>query len=432
MKPLKKIKSSFLLRQVATAKLSIKTASKLIKFRKGESIKETLRGTFQDNIEEIVDELDLMKGSLMKAGQMLSLFGGTFLPKELTIILKKLENESSYLEWNEIKKQIPNEWIDKINISEDTLASASLGQIHLAKYNGKEYCMKIQYNGVRNAINNDIRALKLFLKLCHFVPSEIDLKAMFKEIKDMLILETDYVQESKNTKSFKHLLKGDDDFVIPEVLDEFSNERILTTEYIRGESLHNLDKLNLPQESKDKLGRSFMRLFLMEVFIFEKVQTDAHFGNYLIITEPVPKWGLIDFGATKIVPSDFLKQYQKLIISLRNNSKDDFINTIYSMGYLSKEKESDLDLFWEYAQVIGSPFVDEVFSWGESNNAEQVLEFIPRLIKSVSIGTPPADSLFLDKKLGGVFFILEKLEAKFNLNELLDEILELKRNLENE
>ena len=37
-----------------------------------------------------------MKGSLMKAGQMLSLFGGTFLPKELTLVLKKLENQSSY------------------------------------------------------------------------------------------------------------------------------------------------------------------------------------------------------------------------------------------------------------------------------------------------------------------------------------------------
>jgi predicted unusual protein kinase regulating ubiquinone biosynthesis (AarF/ABC1/UbiB family) len=427
MKKLKKIKDSFVSRQLATAKLSIKTAKGLVKNRNKESLKETLRGTFQGNIQDIVDELDLMKGSLMKAGQMLSLFGGAFLPDELTAILKKLENQSSFLDWEEIKKQIPSQWHNEISIEKEPLASASLGQVHIATYNGQEYCMKIQYRGVRKAINNDIRALKILLKLFNFVPSQVDLKSIFKEIKDMLLLETDYLKEASNTETFKELLKGDEAFIVPSVLKEFSNEKILTTEYLKGRSLHDLDKLDLSQEERNKLGRDFMRLFLLEVFVFEKVQTDAHFGNYLVMTGEKPCWGLIDFGATKEIPKSFLKEYQKLILALRNNSEKDFIDTIYSMGYLSKDKDSDLSLFWEYAQLIGSPFIDDDYCWGKTNLSDQVMEYIPKIMKSVSVGSPPADTLFLDKKLGGVFFVLQKLEAKFNLNELFDEILILKK-----
>jgi predicted unusual protein kinase regulating ubiquinone biosynthesis (AarF/ABC1/UbiB family) len=426
MKRLKKIKDSLLSRQLATAKISIKTARDLYKYRKGYSLKETLKGTFQGNIDEIVGELDLMKGSLMKAGQMLSLFGGAFLPEELTKVLKKLENQSSYLEWAEIKKQIPNEWLSELNINEDALAAASLGQVHTFKKDGKLYCMKIQYRGVRKAINNDIRTLKLLLRLFSFVPSGIDLNPMFNEIKKMLILETDYLQEAQSTLDFKELLKNESSFLVPRVLSEYSNDIILTTEFITGESIHDVSSLNLTQVERNHLGREFMRLFLMEIFIYGKVQTDSHFGNYLIITGLSPKWGLIDFGATKVPHKEFLTKYQKLIVSLRDNNRDHFIETIFEMGYLSKESESNLDLFWEYAQVIGTAFIDEDFSWGETDIADKVFEYIPRLIQSIKIGNPPADTLFLDKKLGGVFFVLQKLKATFNLNELIDEVLTLK------
>ena len=284
-------------------------------------------------------------------------------------------------------------------------------------------CMKIQYRGVRKAINNDIRVLKLLLKFFNFIPAEINLKAMFEEIKAMLVLETDYTSEAKNTIEFRRLLEREDSFYVPKVIDNYSNEIILTTEFIKGKSIHDIDELSLSQDQRNHLGREFMRLFLLEIFVFEKVQTDAHFGNYLIITEPELKWGLIDFGAIKEPPKEFIKNYQKLILNLRDNDRESFIKTLRLMGYLSEKKESDMELFWEYAQVIGAAFVDADFDWGETDIADKVFEYIPKLMKSISIGNPPADTIFLDKKLGGVFFILQKLRANFNLNELIGEVL---------
>jgi predicted unusual protein kinase regulating ubiquinone biosynthesis (AarF/ABC1/UbiB family) len=427
MKKLNKIKDSFISRQFATAKLSFKAARSFYKNKNDDSLKDTLVGTFQGNINEIVDELDIMKGSLMKAGQMLSLFGGSFLPEELKLVLKKLENQSSYLDWDEIKKQVPREWLNELTISREPLASASLGQVHFVEIDKQTFCMKIQYRGVKKAINNDIRALKLLVNLFRFVPSELDLKPMFEEIKKMLLLETDYIKELQNTMDFKKHLSNEKYFYVPNVSEKYSNDRVLTTECIKGESIHDIDNLNLTQNQRNVLGREFMKLFLLEIFIYGQVQTDAHFGNYLIIMGDEPKWGLIDFGATKIPPKKFLKSYQQLIVALKNRDKDLFINTIYDMGYLSQKKDSDLELFWEYAQVIGTAFIDDDFDWGNTDLADKVFEYIPKLIKSISIGKPPSDTIFLDKKLGGVFFVLQKLQSKFNLNQLLNEVLLLQK-----
>lgn len=426
MKKLKKLKDGLISRQIATAKLSYRTAKDLYRNRDMSSLKETLHGAFKGNLDQIVDELDLMKGSLMKAGQMLSLFGGSFLPDELKAVLKKLENKSSYLEWDEIKKQLPPEWTEALSIEEEPLASASLGQVHMVEIEGAKYCMKIQYRGVRKAINNDIRALKMLLKLFKFVPKEVDLQSAFSEIKSMLILETDYLKEAENTKDFKKLLEGEELYRVPSVCDRYSNEVVLTTEFLDGHSLHDLDSLDLSQAEKNGLGRSFMRLFFLELFIFEKIQTDAHFGNYLILKEESPRWGLLDFGATKEPSPNFIKNYQRLILALRKLDRVEFLDTVFEMGYLSEKKESDLDLFWEYANIVGAPFQEKEFEWGRNNISDQIFEYVPKLIRSISVGNPPSDTIFLDRKLGGVYFVLQKLDAKFDLNEVLDEVLELR------
>ena len=131
-------------------------------------------------------------------------------------------------------------------------------------------------------------------------------------------------------------------------------------------------------------------------------------------------------GTLIIMSDDGEEDYGLNIGVLRENDKEAFLETIYHMGYLSQKKKSDIDLFWEYAEIIGAAFVDEDFNWGENNISDKVFEYIPQLLKSLAIGNPPAEAIFLDKKLGGVFFILQQLKSKFNLNKLLDEVLLMK------
>ena len=426
MKELKKIKSGFLSRQFGIAKLAIKTGTSLYK-NKDLDLKSQLKNSVEKYATDIVDELGVMKGSFMKAGQMLSLFGGSFLPEEAHKVLKSLENKTSFLSWDKISKQVPKEWLEELEVTHTPFAAASLGQVHMAKYKDNVYAMKIQYKGVGKAIKNDIRALKIFLNTLNLIPKEIDLTEVYKEIEQMLKKEVNYLEEIKSTEKFSTLLEDFPIYKVPQIHHSFSNEKVITLEFLEGHSLNDLEDLNLSQDQRNYLGREFMRLLFLEIFVFEEIQTDAHFGNYILITEPELRWGLIDFGATKSPPADFIKSYRQLLINLSKRDRDGFITLLIEMNYLSKDKSSDLDLFWEYANVIGAPFYDEEFDWGEANIADQMYSYIPRIAKSISIGNPPSHSIFIDKKIAGVYFILQKLKSKFNVNQVLEEVIAYKK-----
>lgn len=418
MKKIKNLKNQFISRQLGVAKLAIKMG-KNVWDNRDKNLKDKLQGGIAPHVESIVSELGVMKGSLMKAGQMLSTYAGAFLPAEAQKVLKQLENESYYLAWDQIKDRIPNEYFNELDINEEPLAAASLGQVHLATKGSDKFIMKIQYKGVRKAIKNDVLALKLLMKAMNVIPKEVDLTQIYTEIEEMLFLETDYEAEAKNIENFQDGLKNYPQYVLPKVHKEFSSNKIITMDFLDGYNLRELEKLNLSQADRNKLGEDFMRLLFIELFELKKIQTDVHMGNYIVL--PDKKWGLIDFGATKEPPEGFLKGYQTLILACANLDRELFFQNLYDMEYLSKTKKTNEDFFWEYAQIIGEPFQAEVYDWGKSKIADKALELIPRLIKEVSVGNPSRHTVFLDRKIGGVFFILQKLEAQFNVRKLLAE-----------
>ena len=57
----------------------------------------------------LVDELGQLKGSVVKIGQMMALYGEHFLPDEVTEALHTLEDQTSALEWKAVEKVIREE-----------------------------------------------------------------------------------------------------------------------------------------------------------------------------------------------------------------------------------------------------------------------------------------------------------------------------------
>lgn len=402
------------------AKLAFKTGSSFL-LSGDKDLKEKLKSGLEGHLDSVVAELGVMKGSLMKAGQMLSLYAGAFLPEEAQKVLKSLENQSHFLEWEVLKKLVPKEWLEELNIDPIPIAAASLGQVHRAvpKKGGEAFVMKVQYDGVKKAINNDVKALKWLMKSLDLLPKEMDFKEIFEEIREMLYQETDYLKEAELTDKFNELIAPHPQYVAPKIIKEFSNDSILSTTYLRGHSIRSPEVQNLPQEVRNKLGEEFLRLFFLELFQWGRMQTDAHFGNYLVVEDN--KWGLLDFGATKEIPEDFQRNYQDLIISTAKRDKDLYFKTVDKMGYLSKEKESNRDLLWDYALLLGEPYQNGVYDWGNSPIPDQVFKFAPKLLKEISIGKPPRDGVFVDRKVGGVFFMLKELKASFDPLAVLEE-----------
>lgn len=414
MKKISKLKSGFFSRQIGMAKLAFKTGKDLYRQR-DHDLKSKLQNGLGGHIDEIVQELGVMKGSLMKAGQLLATYGQAILPPEAQKVLKKLENQSYYLPFEAL--DIPNKWKQELKINETPLAAASLGQVHLARTDSQVFAMKVQYPGVRKAIKNDIRALKFLLNSLKLIPKDMNLDDLYLEIEQMLRQETDYLAEAQHTIEMGQLLQAYPQYTVPEIIEIYSHERILTSSFLEGTTIR--ENNHLTQKQRDQLGIDLLRLLFLELFEFNLIQTDVHFGNYLIL--PDATWGLIDFGASKKPPQEFIRPYQQLIVSLANLNQSKFFEYLYQMGYLSQDKRTDHDFFWQYAQLLATPFQAGIYDWGKSTIADQVLEYVPQVLKKVSFGKVPRHTFFIDRKIGGTYFMLQKLGARFDAKKILAE-----------
>src|SRR5690349_12697569 len=80
----------------------------------------------------LTHELGRLKGSLMKVGQMLALYGEHFLPEEVVAQLKMLNEQSIAVEWKEIdrliRQRLSPEAVAELKIDPKPLAAASMGQ----------------------------------------------------------------------------------------------------------------------------------------------------------------------------------------------------------------------------------------------------------------------------------------------------------------
>ena len=433
---IKKIKTSTWSRGFSLARMTIGTATSLaaqgIKGALGASSKESWELFLQGRASRIADELGELKGSLMKAGQMLSMLGEHFLTPEANAFLKRLQSQSAFLEWPEMKKQLARaldaKAIARLEIEEEPLAAASLGQVHRARVikSGEIVAVKIQYPGVRKAIDADLRALKTLSGLLKIFPREMPTDHLFAEVKEMLLQEADYAAEASLMETYRKLLGDDPRYVIPKLYPEFSAKRVLVTSYEHGVAADAQEVVELSEERRRALAENFLRLYFRELFEWGFVQTDPHLGNYKIrigkkATDD--KIILLDFGATRKYSDSFLLPYRNLLRGAFRDDRELFWQSAYQVKFLEPGDPAELkEAFYDFCICTLEPFLTEEkegFDWKGSDLPMRLSRKVFRLIRAYGGRKPPREVLFLDRKTGGVFVFLTVLGAKFPARELI-------------
>jgi predicted unusual protein kinase regulating ubiquinone biosynthesis (AarF/ABC1/UbiB family) len=416
MKKIKSIKKGSISRNIGLLKLAVKTGSGYFLNRKV-SVKDKLLETLANNSPLIAHELNLMKGSVMKFGQVLSQYLGDYFPEEIKKLLNSLENKSYFLGWEDIKKSIPREWLEELEFEKKPYAAASIGQVHLAKdlKTSQVYAVKIQYPGIKKAIDKDIAVLKFFIKSLKIIPKGINLNPVYDEVKMMLKQEMDYKKELNYLQRFTDLIKPLEHVELTAPVSKYCNESVLTTIFADAHEIRSHEVSSLSQEQRNQLGISFLDLFYREIFEWELVQSDGHFGNYLIkIDDTKASWVLLDFGATKEASRPFIDHYKKALLYCSFGDKENYFKEFKEMGFNVDFDEKQRDTFWDYLNLLAAPFKGGSYGWGKSDIADQVLQKGPKLMSQFPIDSFPQESLYLDRKVASVFFMLRELNACFD------------------
>lgn len=452
-KSLERIKSSMFSRSLSLAKLTLQAGASIAQhgvstaLKSKEGKEENWKRLLQNQASLLSSELGELKGSLMKAGQMLSMYGEHFFPPEANDLLKSLQSDSPPLSWEAIeptlKKNLGPEKLALLEIEKEALASASMGQVHRArvKASGESIVLKIQYPNVDKAIDSDLKAIRTLLSTLKLLPREFDMDSLFAEVREMLIQETNYELEAQLTEDFYQRLHGDSRFVVPRVLREFSGPKILATTFERGLRVDDPLIQSLPQERRNKIALSFLDLYFKEIFDWGVVQTDPHSGNYRIRINPQghDQLILLDFGATRAYGQDFLIPYRRMVKGSLLNDRQMFMQAALDLRFIHDQDDEELKkVFEEFCFQTVEPFIsyedprnnlgqidpEGLYDWKSTDLPQRLSKKVFQIVRKHSWRTPPREIIFLDRKTGGVFIFLSVIRAKIRGRDLLMKYIE--------
>ncbi len=391
----------------------------------------------------LVKELGDLKGGAVKIGQMMALYGEHFLPPEVTEALHTLEDRTVALHWSSIEKVLQAELgeaaLQQLDIEHEPIGAASLGQVHRAtdKKTGQQLCIKIQYPGVAETVDNDVDSVASMLRMANLITATEEFSTWLEEVRTMLHREVDYGIELETTQRFAEMLQQDQRFVVPTMFPELSTAHVLTMSYESGFGLGSVEVQALSQQRRNQLGARALELFLREVFDWGEIQTDPNFGNYRIrIAEgenAVDQIVLLDFGAVQRYDDTFLQPLKDMIIGAYNNDLAKVQAAAIELDFIKADYPEDVrQSFTEVCAGIIEPLVFEPdtvpdyalndqgqYKWRDSDLPTRIAKRAAKSSFSRYFRIPPKEFLFLNRKLIGVYTFIAVLDAQFNGSNIL-------------
>ncbi|UTZ24424.1 ABC1 kinase family protein [Vibrio campbellii] len=383
------------------------------------------------NIARLTDQLAHLRGAAMKLGQMLSMDAGDVLEPDLADILSRLRSNADPMPAKQLNAVMENalgtNWkTEFLSFNFKPIASASIGQVHQAYSDaGDNLAVKVQYPGVRKSIDSDVDNVGTLLKVVGLIPESVDYKGLLEEAKKQLHGEADYAREAHFAIRYHDALKDHPHFVVPKIHTESSSDAVLAMEFIDGSPIEQIEHYD--QSTRDFVMHSLLELLFRELFEFKMVQTDPNFANYLYI-ENTRQIGLLDFGATREYSEQFSTGYRQAFASVVNDDEQGLNNALEQIGFFSKtimpaQRQAILDLVKMACEPM---LVDEPYDFKASGLAQKLREAGTILSMEQDYWhTPPADALFLHRKIGGMYLLAARIGAKVNIRQLVSPYLQI-------
>jgi aarF domain-containing kinase len=374
-------------------------------------------GSQVDQAQALVEALKHLRGAAMKAGQMLSIEARDFLPPEVIEILNQLQDQSESMRSSVVAqillKELGPELLGEIrDLSENPIASASIGQVHRAKFRGQDVAIKVQFPGVAESISSDLFLLKkvseAFIKVSG---KEIRLEGLFEELGEILRQEVDYVSEATHMEEYATMFVDRPGYVV--------NGRVLGMTYESGLKPDEWLSRNPSDEEKTKLARKILDLYVIEFFENGFVQTDPNFGNFFIRPE-TGDLVILDFGAMKRYPPAFVQQYKQLLRLIRNGTPEQIIEHTRSMRLLDpRESPECMQAFVSMLRMSLEPFEPQhqPFDFASNAYSSDMRKSSLHFTKLIRYSAPPHQILFLHRKLSGIFRLLQAMRVKSPLQD---------------
>ena len=319
--------------------------------RRGERIVAT--------IDALVDQLAVMRGAAMKAGQVLSTMEFPGLDEDqsahLQSRLASLRDSAPAAPWTQMRKVLTDEWGEApervlAHIETTPAASASIGQVYRGRtQDGRQVAIKVQYPGIAESVEADMRNLMLLAPLLRQLMPGLEVKDLLGELRERIVEECDYELEASNHRRLQRFWREHPFVLVPAVHTELSRRRVLVTDWVDGIGFDEVGRR--PDAVRDRYAEIVYRFFYGSALHLGLALGDPHPGNYILQADG--RVAFFDFGMVRRLPTDYLRREALIARGVRVGDSDAVISGMRALGYLTGELDQwDGELLLEYMHGV--------------------------------------------------------------------------------
>ena len=400
--------------------------------RSEEGRKEKLENRHLEAAIKLMGTLGEMKGAAMKLGQMASFIDIEFLPPEYREIyqeqLAKLRTDAPAMPWEKVVKVLEEEYEGVplrelfTDIEREAFAAASIGQVHRAELpNGTRVAVKIQYPGVAEALEADLRNAGTLVRLGKAIAPGLDPKSIAAELRERVLEELDYEHEAQDQRSFARAYRDHPFIYVPDVYTRLSRRRVLVTELVEGQDFEQVKELD--HEQRSRFGEIVFRFSFGSIYHLQHFNADAHPGNYILMGDG--RVAFIDFGMTKRIDREQIMLEQRAVDAAVRKDPERLREALHDLGFVKNPSKLDAERLMEHVMVVGGWYLEDRDYEVSSKQVMKMIEATsdPRseyfdLVRRESM---PADELMGRRMETGVMAVLAQLRAKRNWHRIMRE-----------
>jgi predicted unusual protein kinase regulating ubiquinone biosynthesis (AarF/ABC1/UbiB family) len=382
------------------------------------------------NAQRIVESSTQLRGAFMKLIQMLSI-RKDLLPGEALDVLRATQSSVPPMNFATISEQIRRE-IGKRpeaifrSFDQTAFAAASLGQVHRAvTRDGAEVAVKVQYPGVEDTVEQDLRNLKLLLRtlqaLGHdLMRQQIDTGSVYKELEQRLREELDYLNEARSMTEFGRRLDGDEQIVVPHYIKEMSSRRVLTMTYVDGYPLADVMGPEVDFDLREWVAEKIHEFAWRQILEFGMLHTDFHPGNYLVSHHP--RLGVLDFGSIRRFPEPVRKANVMVARAILSGDDKSLGIAMMRLGYIGRD-QNPAPMVKIIHMLFEPMMVDRKFDPADYDTVAKAAK-VGEIALENRLYKSPAHSVFLIRALVGLEGITRGLGVKTNYRRIFARAVE--------
>ena len=348
-----------------------------------------------------------------------------------TARLASLRDNVPAVSWKQMRKLMAEEWGAEpeemlAEIDPEPAAAASIGQVYRARTDeGRDVAVKVQYPGIAEAVESDMRNIRMLAPLFRRLMPGLDVKPVLTELSERIAAECDYELEAASHRSVGRFWRGHPFVVVPRVDTGLSRRRVLVSEWVDG--IDFAEVATRPAEVRDRYAEIVYRFFYGTARELDLALGDPHPGNYLLCDDG--RIAFLDFGMLRRLPHGYLAREAVIFAAIREGDADGLVEGMRSLGYLSDEDGWNGALMLEHMRAISwwlesdgglrlAP--EDVWRGSEAMRGEERGELVGQL-RRMSL---PPEALLLRRMEGILFQTVATLRASVDWGALMRELVE--------